>query len=202
MLEYAGGRLHLANISTPGAVDMIRKAKKKGLNVTCDVAAHQLILDDSRLHDFDSNYKVNPPLREKNDINALIKGLKDDTIDAIVSSHQPQDEESKSLEFDLAEFGIIGFQTVLPYLVEIAPELGWNIIAEKLTSNPRKILNIDTTVIEKNGIADLTIFDTDAVWSFDELTNQSRSKNSPLFGQELKGKVKAVFYNRKQQIFD
>ena len=202
LLEYAGGRLHLANISTPGAIDMIRKAKKNGLNVSCDVAAHQLVLDDSLLNDFDSNYKVNPPLREKSDIRALIKGLNDGTIDAIVSSHQPQDEESKTLEFDLAEFGTIGFQTVLPYLVDISASVGWKVLIEKLTSNPASILKLDTPSIRVDEIADLTVFDTGEDWTFDESSNKSRSKNSPLFGKQLKGKVKAVFKNKKHRTFD
>ena len=202
LLEYAGGRLHLANISTPGAIDMIRKAKKNGLNVSCDVAAHQLVLDDSLLNDFDSNYKVNPPLREKSDIRALIKGLNDGTIDAIVSSHHPQDEESKTLEFDLAEFGIIGFQTVLPYLVDISASVDWKVLIEKLTSNPASILKLDTPSIRVDELADLTVFDTGEDWTFDESSNKSRSKNSPLFGNQLKGKVKAVFKNKKHKTFD
>ena len=202
LLEYTGGRLHFANISTPGAVDMIRKAKKKGLNVTCDVAAHQLVFDDTMLSTFDSNYKVNPPLRETSDIKGLMKGLNDGTIDAIVSSHQPQDEESKTLEFDLADFGIIGFQTVLPYMVRMAESVDWEILIDKVTSNPRNILNIDTPVIHKSETADITVFDTNEEWTYDESTNKSRSKNSPLFGSQVTGKVKAIFRNKKHKIFD
>jgi dihydroorotase len=201
LLEYAGGRLHIANISTPGAIELIRKAKKMGLNVTCDVAAHQLVLDDSMLSDFDSNYKVNPPLRENGDIRALIKGVHDGTIDAIVSSHQPQDEESKNLEFDLAEFGIIGFQTVLPYLVNISDSIEWKVLVEKLTDNPRSILKMDPPTIQVDEIADLTVFDVAEDWTFDHSSNKSRSKNSPLFGKQLKGRVKAVFKNKKHKIF-
>jgi len=102
ILEYAGGRIHFSNISTEESVNLIRKAKKTGLRLSCDVAAHQLVLDDSALMEFDTNFKVNPPLREEKDLKALKKGLDDGTIDVIVSSHTPQDEENKKLEFDLA----------------------------------------------------------------------------------------------------
>ena len=128
--------------------------------------------------------------------------MNDGTIDAIVSSHQPQDEESKNLEFDLSEFGIIGFQTVLPYLVNISDSIEWKVLVEKLTNNPRSILNIDPPSIKVDEIADLTVFDVGEDWTFDASSNKSRSKNSPLFGKQLKGKVKAVFKNKKYKTFD
>ena len=200
LLAYTGGKIHLANISTPNALNMIRKARKNGLRVTCDVAAHQFVLDDTRLHDFDTHYKVNPPLREQADIQALIAGLKDGTIDAIVSSHQPQDEECKKLEFDYASFGMTGLQTVLPYMQGISEIIGWDTLIEKVTSNPRKILNLEDIPVQKGNKANITIFDPEDTWLFDEKTNMSKSGNSPLLGKELKGKVVAVFNNKKHLI--
>ncbi|MFL5730836.1 MAG: dihydroorotase, partial [Cytophagaceae bacterium] len=111
MLEYSGGRIHFSHISSPKSLDMIRSAKRKGLQVTCDIAVYQLVFDDSQLTGFDTNLKVNPPLRAKEDIKYFWKAIEDDTIDVIVTDHNPQDEESKNTEFDVAEFGMIGLET-------------------------------------------------------------------------------------------
>ena len=202
LLKYVGGRIHFSNVSTPGSLEMIRKAKKDGLRVTCDVAAHQFVLEDTLLSDFDTNYKVNPPLREKSDSNAIIKGLQDDTIDVIVSSHQPQDEESKNLEFDLSDFGIIGLQTVLPFMGVIANKVGWPSLINKVTTNPRKILNLERITIAKGARANITVFDSQRLWKFDSDTNMSKSKNSPMLGKELQGKIIAVFNNNRYSLFD
>ena len=192
ILDYAGGKIHFSNISTAEAVRLIRKAKKSNSNITCDVAAHQLVLDDSMLSDFDSNYKVNPPLREEKDIKALRKGLEDGTIDVVVSSHTPQDEESKKLEFDLAEFGILGLQTVFPILNGLDSKLSG---LPTLTTRPREILGMDVPLIEKGAIANLTLFDTGHSWEFNEKESKSKSRNSPFLGSEMKGKALGVMNN-------
>ncbi|CAN5478145.1 dihydroorotase [soil metagenome] len=197
ILEYAGGKIHFSNISSAGSVNLIKAAKDKGLDVTCDVAAHQLVFDDNILSSFDTNYKVNPPFREKVDIIALIEGLKDDTIDVIVSSHLPQDEENKKLEFDLAEFGIIGLQTVLPILTQLVDKIVISKLLPKITTNPRKILNLPQPEIKPGQQANLTIFDSHREWILNDNTNRSKSKNSPFFNQKLTGKVLSVFNNNK-----
>lgn len=202
LLEYAGGKIHFSKISTSGTVRLIRKAKSNGLNVTCDVAAHQLVLTDSELEDYDSNYKVNPPLRGKKDIKALIQAVNDDTIDAIVSAHRPHDEESKKLEFDHADFGITGLQTVLPFILKATPAITVEKFVQKLTERPRTILGLEIPEIKEGNKANLTVFSPSEVWKFDENSNMSKSVNSPLFGEELTGKVKAVFNNKKQLIID
>ncbi len=202
ILSYTKGRLHLSNISTEGSVKLIKKAKKKGLEITCDVAVHQLIYDDSTVQSFDANYKVSPPFRSKSDIKALLKGLQEGTIDAIVSSHQPHDQESKQLEFDLADFGIIGQQTVLPMLNEVANTLGWELILDKLTNEPRKIVKLNLDQIEEGKLANLMLFNPKEKWHYDLVANVSKSQNSPLLGQTLIGKVQAVFNNGKQIIFN
>lgn len=201
ILSYTGGRLHLSNISTAKSVKLIQKAKKKGLNITCDVAAHQLVYDDTSVKGFDANYKVSPPFREASDIKALQKGLQYGTIDAIVSSHQPHDPECKQLEFDMADFGIIGQQTTLSMLGDVADKIGWELILDKLTNAPRKILKLDRPVIEEGERANLTLFDPSEKWNYTLDNNKSKSENSPLLNTQLTGRVKAVFNNGLADIF-
>ncbi len=197
LLKYAGGRLHFANISTPGSVKRIKKAKSNGLQVTCDVAIYNLMFDDEMCGDYDTNYKVNPPLRTKADIKELDKALHSNIIDVIVSAHTPQDEESKNLEFDLAEFGMIGLQTFYPNLLKKTTEKNFVEYLEKFTHNPRKILGMNIPVIKEEEKADLTLFDPDQKWTYSSKTNYSKSHNSPLLGKELKGKVVGVISNGK-----
>jgi len=195
LLEYTGGKLHLSNISTAKAVTLIRKAKKKGLQVTCDVAIHQLIYTDENILDFDSNFKVSPPLRSIKDIKALLNGLKDGTIDAIVSSHQPQDEENKKLEFDAAADGMNNMQVVLPMLNMLKKEIPLTLLLEKLIIGPRVILGVEIPTIKKGSMANLTLFHPTEKWTLNNQTNKSKAINSPLFGKEVTGKVMAVFNN-------
>lgn len=201
LLEYTGGRLHLANISTAGAVKQLKNARKKGLQVTCDVAAHQLVYTDEQVLDFDANFKVSPPLRTAADTKALLKGLEEGTIDAIVSSHQPHDPESKQLEFDLADAGMINQQTILPMLAPVARQLGWELVFEKLTHGPRNLLNLPSASIQQGQPANLQVFNPAEKWTFDGATNRSKSQNSPLWQQELTGRVLAVFNNGHQTLF-
>ena len=197
LLEYANGRLHFSRISTAKTVDIIRSAKKKGLNVTCDITGYQALLDDSLLNDFDTNYKLNPPLREKSDNEALIKGLKDGTIDILTTGHLPQDDESKLLEFDQADFGMINLQTFASQITSLSKSVDIDVLLEKVTSAPRKILNMEIPLIAEDEKANLTLFDPNAEWTFTEKENLSKSKNSPWLGKELKGKAVAVFNNNK-----
>jgi dihydroorotase len=202
ILSYTDGRLHLSNISTENSVKLIKKAKKQGLNITCDVAAHQLVYDDSSVLSFDANYKVSPPFRNQSDIKALIKGLQDSTIDAIVSSHQPHDQESKQLEFDLADFGVIGQQTTLSLLSNVADTLGWDLILDKLSNQPRKILRLQNSTIEEGVEANIMLFNPKEKWEYSLENNISKSQNSPLLDQTLTGRVKAVFNNGQHIIFE
>ncbi len=200
LAEYNEAAIHFSTISTEESVDLIKKAKAKGLKVTCDVAAHNLVFTDEEVKGFDSNYKVNPPLRTKKDIKALLKGLKDGTIDAIVSQHTPHEIEFKNVEFQIAYDGIIASQTVLPLLVKagLSPEA----IVEKLSVGPRKVLSLPVPSLEEGADANLVLFSTDKKWIFDAKTNKSKAANSPLFGQELTGKVLAVFNNNQTVIND
>lgn len=200
LLSYAGGRLHVAKISTAKTVDMIRAAKKKGLYITCSVISYQPLLDDSLLHDFDTHYKVNPPLREKADQDALIRGLKDGTIDIICSGHLPQDEESKQIEFDQADFGIINFPTFASQLAQLGRFIEMEELIEKVTTNPRKLFKMAEPTIEVDAKANLALFDPTKEWVFSASENLSRSNNSPWLGKKLKGKVVATFNNSKNWI--
>ncbi|MVZ61917.1 dihydroorotase [Sphingobacterium humi] len=200
LAEYNEAAIHFSTISTEESVDLIKKAKAKGLKVSCDVAAHNLVFTDEEVKGFDSNYKVNPPLRTKKDIKALLKGLKDGTIDAIVSQHTPHEIEFKNVEFQIAYDGIIASQTVLPLLIKagLSPEA----IVEKLSVGPRKVLSLPVPSLEEGADANLVLFSTDKKWIFDAKTNKSKAANSPLFGQELTGKVLAVFNNNQTVIND
>ena len=200
VLRYAGGKLHLSNLSTAGSVDLVKKAKKKGLQITCDVAAHQLLFTDEYVAEFDTNFKVSPPLRTKKDTKALIKGLKDGTIDAIVSSHEPQDTESKKLEFDHADFGMLGLQSVLPILIRLNDKISIEKLIPNLTSLPRSIIGLEQPSIVEGQVANLTLFNPHEQWEYDEASNYSKSDNSPLLNQTLTGKVLAVFNNDHEWI--
>ena len=194
LLAYAGGRLHFSRLSSGKSIELVRGAKKK-MNVTCDIASYQPLLEDGILHTFDTNYKVSPPLREKTDNDALIKGLKDGTIDVICSGHTPHDIESKELEFDLAEFGMINLQTTGANLTELAGSVGWDVLLEKITVNPRKLLNLEIPTIEPDTKANLTLFDPAREWTFSDKVNYSKSRNSPWLNKAMKGKAIAVFNN-------
>lgn len=197
LAEYTVSRIHFTTISTARSVELIREAKRKGIEVTCDVAAHHLVLTDEALLGFDSLYKVKPPLRTADDVSALIKGLKDGTIDAIVSQHTPHEIEFKDVEFEVAEYGITGLQTA--FSLALKAGLPVELVVEKLAINPREILGVETPVIAEGENANLVIFDADAEWEYSAANNKSKSANSPFIGHSLKGKVLLTYNN--QQIF-
>jgi dihydroorotase len=198
LAKYANAAIHFSHISSKGSVEIIQKAKRQGLNITCDVAIANLCFVDSDLKDYNSNLKLNPPLRGKEDRKALWAGLVDGTIDAIVSDHNPQNIENKEVEFEYAEEGMITLQTLLPMVIANAPK-GFEIsnIVEKLCLNPRKIIGQDLPILDKNQTVDFILFDPTKKWIFNNLTNKSKSRNSMLFDKEIIGKVMASFYKSK-----
>lgn len=194
LLRYSGGRLHVSLISTAKSVDLIRKAKKEKLHITCSIAAHQLSYTDSDLHQFDSNLKVLPPLRTAADNKALIAGLKDGTIDCICSDHTPEDVEHKVREFEDANFGISGIETAFcAAYTALAPHLTIEEIIEKFTTGPAQILNLKTESIAEGNTVPLTLFSTAETTTFTKAAWLSKSTNSPFIEKELKGKVMATF---------
>ncbi len=189
LAEYADSRVHISNISTAGSVELIRQAKKKGIKITASVPALQLAFDDSVLADFDSNFKVLPPLREPVDIKALHKGLLDGSIDVICSNHVPLENEAKSLEFSYAKFGAIGLETTFALCsTHLGEKFTTEILVEKLCANPRKLLGLPNSGIAVGNQADLTIFEPNIKWNFTKADIFSKSKNTGLIGKELKGR--------------
>lgn len=197
VLEYTGGRIHFPAISTRGSVDLIKKAKAAGLKVTAGVAVANLLLDDSVLKEFDTNYKLDPPLRNKKDVLALRNAVDNGIIDVIVSDHYPQDVESKELEFDHAETGMISLQTAFPCAVEALKEESLPTIIKCLTTAPRGILGVEDPEIKTGADANLTLFTLKDSTTLTEKNNRSKSKNSPFFHKSLKGKVIGVIKGSK-----
>ncbi|SMC97024.1 dihydroorotase [Pedobacter nyackensis] len=199
LATYHDAPVHISNISTAGSVALIKKAKKDGVKITCDVAAHHLVFTEELLSDFDSNYKVKPPLRGKTDVKALISGLKDGTIDAISSQHRPHEIEFKDVEFEIASYGIIALQTVLPLLIKAGLDAGQ--IAEKLSINPRRLLNLTVPVIKTGAEANFAIYNPAAEWTYNADNNFSKSANTPLLNKKLTGKVTLVYNNKQLQSY-
>lgn len=191
LLEYTGGKLHIPTISTAKSVALIREAKNKGLQVSCSVAVHNLVLTDEKLDGFDTRYKVAPPLRSNLDRMALIQGILDNTIDVITSDHNPMDIEHKKMEFDLAKNGTIGLESAFGALLTVLP---LDKIIEKLTSG-RKIFNLQSTEIVEGNLANLTLFTTDNDWTFSKENIISKSKNSAFLGTKMKGKAVGIYNN-------
>lgn len=192
ILRYSGGNLHFQTVSTASGVQLIRQAKAEGLHVTADVSLYQLLFFDENLFDFNTSLKVMPPFRSHEDRNALIEGLRDGTIDALVSNHIPQDFDAKHMEFDLAPFGMAGIQTFAAGLTVLAKELGWPLLIEKITKGPARIIKEETEVMRS-----LTVFDPNATWKFEAASNRSLSQNSPWFDTEITGKVRYVVNGHK-----
>lgn len=195
LAEYNEAPIHFTTISTAESVELIKAAKNKGLKVTCDVAAHNLVYTDDEVVSFDSNYKVSPPLRTKADVEALLQGLKEGVIDAVVSQHTPQEIEFKNVEFHIAKNGITGLQTALPLAVKAG--LTAEQIVEKFAVGPRKVVNLSVPALTVGEQANLVVFDVQEKWTFDATTNKSKCANNPLFGQEVVGKVKLVVNNNQ-----
>lgn len=201
ILRYTGGKIHFSCISSQKSVELIRRAKQEGLAVSCDVAATHLYFTEDKLYDFDTNFKLNPPLRREEDRKALWQGVADDTIDAIVSDHQPQDTESKDLEFDLAAFGAIGLQTALLATNTKRENVSLEKLLEKLCQNPRKILQKNIPCIKEGEVANLCAWDSKQESLFTKEQILSKSKNSPFIGEGLKGKIYAVLNDRQAYFF-
>ena len=196
--EYTQAPLHIANVSTAGSVALIKQAKAKGLNITASVNASSLALSEEQLTTFDSNYKLNPPLRSIRDMEALHKGLNDKTLDVITSDHRPQDIESKNVEFDYASYGMIGLETC--YALINTSKLKTEVIINAIAINPRKILKLPLPLIEEGEQANITLFDPETEWIVEQKNIKSKSSNTPLLGQKLKGKVIGIINNKQVKL--
>jgi len=196
LAEYLHAPIHIANITTKKSVELIKQAKEKGLRVTASVNSYNLALDDSFLMEFDSNYKVNPPLRTKADIEALLKGIADGTIDAITSDHRPQEIETKNLEFDNASSGMIGLEILFAIANSNKGRIKLESLIETITINPRSILKLPNIKLDVEEVANLTLFNPNEKWVFEKKHIKSKSFNSPFLNTTFTGKVIGT-YNKK-----
>tara|TARA_B110000046_G_scaffold181127_1_gene212815 strand:+ start:5684 stop:6940 length:1257 start_codon:yes stop_codon:yes gene_type:complete len=194
LLEYTGGKLHIPTISTAKSVTLIKEAKKKGLKVSCSVAAHHLVLTDDELSSFDSNFKTTPPLRTKEDINALQKGIKSGDIDVITSDHNPIDIDHKKVEFSEAEDGLIGLESAFGAVNSV---LDLEDFISCFTTKPKEIFGIKNHSIQEGNIADISLFNPQLATIFKEEDVLSTSKNSAFINKKLKGKVYGIFANNQ-----
>lgn len=193
ILEYAGGKLHIPTISTKESVKLIREAKQKKLDVTCSVAIHNLFLTDDVLNEFDTRYKVNPPLRTQEDVDALIEGVKDGTIDMVTGDHNPQTIEEKKVEFDHANYGTIGLESAFGALNQIFSTKK----SIQLLTKGKERFGAITSSIEEGEIANITLFNPNEKYEFSKSDILSKSNNSAFLGQELKGKAYGIYANKK-----
>ena len=196
LLEYTGGRLHVSGLSTAEGVEIVKKAKAKGLDISADVHIMNLLFNELELLEFDTNYKVLPVLRTENDRLALIEGVLAGVIDTVVSDHRPLDVEEKDLEFDHAGFGTISLQTVFS---AINSSFGENIqeFVNSLSIKARHVIGLELSPIEVDFTVDATLFDTSTSWVFTKETNLSKSQNSPFFEKQFTGKVHGIIHNNK-----
>lgn len=189
LLEYTKGKMHVPTISTAQSVELIRNAKAQGLNVTCSVAVHNLVLTDEKIDGFDTRFKVEPPLRTEEDRRALLAGILDDTIDMITSDHNPIDIEHKKMEFDGAKNGTIGLESAFGALTTV---LSLEKVIEKLTAG-KSTFSIENSVIKEGSIANITLFNPNGNWTFNKENILSKSKNSAFIGNIMKGKVYGIY---------
>ncbi len=190
LAQLTGGRLHIAHVTSAGSVDMIRDAKKKGIKVTAEVTPHHLVLTDEAVDGFDTNTKVSPPLRTSKDIEALIEGLKDGTIDTIATDHAPHTREEKETEYDIAPPGMIGLETAFPLVMTYLVRKGHLTVEEvisKMTIEPARILRLDKGTLTIGADADIAIIDPEKEVTLDVKNFASKSRNSPFHGWRLQG---------------
>ncbi len=195
LAEMTGASLHIAHVSTSGSVELIRRAKSKGINLSAETAPHYFTLTDEEVRSFDTNLRVNPPLRTVRDLEAIIEGLKDGTIDAIATDHAPHSVVEKEQEFALAPPGMIGLETAFSLVMSELVDKGVLSLEQavaKMTVNPAKILGLDAGRLNEGADADITIVDPDKGYTVDAERFASKSKNSPFIGREVRGMVETV----------
>jgi len=191
LAELTGARLHIAHVSSAGSVESIRIAKKRGVKVTCETCPHYFTLTEDAVIGYNTNAKVNPPLRTKEDVKAIKEGLKDGTIDIIASDHAPHAVHEKEIEFDYASFGMIGLETSLPLILNLVREgvLTLKDAIAKATINPARLLKLKKGTLSEGADADITIIDPESEWVVDVNNLKSKSKNTAFAGMKMKGRA-------------
>lgn len=200
LAKLTKSKIHIAHVSTRGSLKLIKWAKEEGINVTCEVAPHHFSFDESALLTYDTNYKMNPPLREEEDVVAIKEGLKSGLIDTIATDHAPHHVDEKFVEFDLASFGITGLQTTVPLTLKLVKNgnITINDFVRLTSYSPSRITKLtDRGEIKEGLLADIAIIDPEFEYKFDEKINRSKSTNSPLFNKTLKGLVRYTIKSGK-----
>jgi dihydroorotase len=195
LARLTGAHIHIAHLSTRGALELARQAKHQGIHATCEVTPHHFSLTDAACSEYDTNTKMNPPLRAEDDVAAMIEGLADGTIDCIATDHAPHNPNEKMLEFDRAPFGITGLETALGLALTHLYQPGkitLNRLVELLSANPARIINKPLGQLKLGSEADVTLFSTDSEWIYDVGQTKSKSRNTPFHGVRLKGQVAAT----------
>lgn len=194
LAEYAGAPVHIAHVSTAGSVRIIREAKARGVRVTCETAPHYFTLTDDAVRGYNTNAKMNPPLREASDVAAIKMGLQDGTIDCIATDHAPHHSDEKDVEFNEALNGIVGLETSLPLALNLVSEgiLSLSQLIEKMAMNPSRILGLGRGSLKTGEIADITVIDPGWQWEVTPEALQSKSKNSPFIGQRMQGAARCT----------
>jgi dihydroorotase len=187
--EYTGANLHVAHVSTKGSIEIVRQAKKRGVKVTCEVAPHHFTLTEEAVRGYNTNAKMNPPLRTEEDRQAVRKGIADGTVDAIATDHAPHHIDEKNVEFNIAMNGIVGLETALPLTLKLVEEgvIDLPKAVALLTSGPASSLGLPVGQLEEGGDADITVIDPDLDWTVDAQKLASKSKNTPFDGWQMKG---------------
>jgi len=189
LAEFTGAHLHVAHVSTRGSVELVRQAKKRGVRVSCEATPHHFTLTEEAVRGYDTNAKMNPPLRTREDVDAVRAGLADGTIDAIATDHAPHHIDEKNVEFAIAMNGIVGLETLLPLTLRLVGEklLSLSRAVELMTINPARILGIERGTLSVGAVADLTLINPNKEWVLDPAQLHSKSKNTPFGGHQLKG---------------
>src|SRR5210317_48113 len=189
LAEFTGAHLHVAHVSTKGSIDIVRQAKKRGVNITCEAAPHHFTLTDEAVRGYNTNAKMNPPLRSAEDREAVRKGIADGTVDAIATDHAPHHIDEKNVEFNIAMNGIVGLETALPLSLQLVEDgvIDLPRAIALLTSGPAGSLNLPVGQLEEGGDADIAIIDTELEWTVDAQKLASKSKNTPFDGWKMKG---------------
>ncbi|HEX9996412.1 MAG TPA: dihydroorotase [Abditibacterium sp.] len=201
LAKETGAAIHILHTTTAGAVEIIRRAKTEGVRVTAEVCPHHFSLTDEAVRGYNTNAKMNPPLRTREDVEALIEGLQDGTIDVIATDHAPHAAPEKEREFDAAPFGILGLETMLPIGIEFLVESGklsLSQLIEKMTSAPARILGLESGTLGIGKAADIVVFDPKSRWTLQKQLLKSKSKNTPYDGHEMTGKITATWANGKR----
>jgi len=199
LAEFTGGRLHVAHVSTRGSVEIVRAAKARGVQVTAEATPHHFTLTEEAVRGYNTDAKMNPPLRTAEDVAAVRAGLADGTLDAIATDHAPHHLDEKNVEFNLAMNGIVGLETALPLTLKLVEEkvLSLNEAVARLTSGPAKCLGLNRGTLSVGAVADITVIDPASEWTVERDRLLSKSKNTPFDGWKMKGRAVCTIVSGK-----